>query len=117
MILAGALMSISEEYIVYLIGYSILMAFDGAFSVYLRTLRSQIIPAEHLGKTMGLIGLLNMCSVPASGAIVSLLSGVYMPLEIITIILFFALLLGAILIILGRYLFGYRTWLPPVIKY
>ncbi|MBS4430272.1 MULTISPECIES: MFS transporter [Pectobacterium] len=115
MILAGAVMSLSIDYTMYLIGYAVLMAFDGSFSVYLRTLRSQVIPKEHLGKTMGLIGLMNMCSVPASGAIVSLLSGSFMPLQIIAIILVAALIFGIALIVFGRRAFGYRSWLPPVI--
>ncbi|MGL4268898.1 MAG: MFS transporter [Plesiomonas sp.] len=115
MILAGAVMSMSVDYTMYLIGYAVLMAFDGSFSVYLRTVRSQVIPKEHLGKTMGLIGLMNMSSVPASGALVSLLSGSFMPLQIIAIILVMALMLGLTLIILGRRAFGYRSWLPPVI--
>jgi hypothetical protein len=115
MIGAGAVMSWSGGYLVYLVGYALLMAFDGAFSVYLRTLRSQLVPKAHLGKTMGLIGLLNMCSVPASGAIVSLLSGSLMPLQIITVILIAALLLGVVLIVYGRRVFGYRSWLPPLI--
>ncbi|WP_147194060.1 MFS transporter [Pantoea sp. MBD-2R] len=115
MILAGAVMSMSIDYAMYLVGYAVLMAFDGAFSVYLRTMRSQAIPKEHLGKTMGLIGLMNMCSVPASGALVSLLSGHFMPLQIIAIILVAALVLGLVLIVSGRRIFGYRSWLPPVI--
>lgn len=115
MILAGALMSVSVDYALYLVGYAVLMAFDGAFSVYLRTLRSQIIPKEHLGKTMGLIGLLNMCSVPASGLAVSMLSGIFMPLQIVAIILAAALVIGVVLIVAGRRAFGYRSWLPPVI--
>ena len=115
MILAGAVMSLSVNYAMYLAGYAVLMAFDGAFSVYLRTVRSQVIPQAHLGKTMGLIGLMNMCSVPASGALVSLLSGHFMPLQIITLILVTALILGLALIVYGRRAFGYRSWLPPVI--
>lgn len=115
MILAGALMSFSADYAMYLAGYAALMAFDGAFSVYLRTVRSQIIPQAHLGKTMGLIGLLNMCSVPASGLIVTLLAGSFAPLHIIGIILAAALALGLILVIAGRRIFGYKSWLPPVL--
>ncbi len=115
MIGAGTLMSVSGSYWLYLAGYAALIAFDGAFSVYLRTLRSQVVPKEHLGKTMGLIGLLNMCSVPVSGAIVSVLSGSLMPLQIITVILIAALILGFGLIVFGRRMFGYRSWLPPVI--
>ncbi|PWW11913.1 MFS transporter [Pantoea sp. AG702] len=115
MILAGAIMSLSVDYAMYLAGYAVLMAFDGAFSVYLRTLRSQVIPKEHLGKTMGIIGLMNMCSVPASGAVVSLLSGHFMPLQIISIILVAALVFGLLLIFFGRRVFGYKSLLPPVI--
>jgi MFS family permease len=115
MILSGALMSLSLDYAMYLAGYALLMAFDGAFSVYLRTLRSQIIPQKHLGKTMGLIGLMNMCSVPVSGLAVTALAGSFMPLQIIAIILIFALILGLMLIVVGRRAFGYNSWLPPVI--
>ncbi|MCP9270288.1 MFS transporter [Xenorhabdus sp. XENO-1] len=115
MILAGILMTFSIYYLMYLLGYTLLMAFDGVFSVYLRSVRSQIIPKEHLGKTTGLIGLMNMSSVPASGVAVTFLASYFMPLEIIGIILSFALITGIILIVLGRRFFGYQSWLPPVI--
>ncbi|MBC8952714.1 MFS transporter [Xenorhabdus sp. PB62.4] len=115
MILAGILMTVSVYYVMYLFGYVILMAFDGVFSVYLRSVRSQIIPQEHLGKTTGLIGLMNMSSVPASGVAVTFLASYFSPLEIIGIILSFAFIIGIVLIILGRRVFGYKSWLPPVI--
>jgi MFS family permease len=115
MIFSGILMTFSANYIVYLLGYMLLMAFDGVFSVYLRSVRSQIIPQEHLGKTMGLIGLLNMSSVPASGVAVTFLADYFRSLEIIGIILLFAFIVGVILIFLGRHFFGYQSWLPPVI--
>ncbi|MDX7989424.1 MFS transporter [Xenorhabdus sp. 12] len=115
MILSGALMTVSMHYALYLVGYMLLMAFDGVFSVYLRSVRSQIIPQEHLGKTSGLIGLMNMSSVPASGVAVTFLAGYFNPLEIIGIILVVAFILGIVLIILGRRAFGYKSWLPPVI--
>ncbi|PHM31274.1 MFS transporter [Xenorhabdus innexi] len=115
MILAGTIMTASMYYVLYLVGYMLLMAFDGVFSVYLRSVRSQIIPKEHLGKTTGLIGLINMSSVPASGIAVTLLASYFRPLEIIGMILIFAFILGIVLIILGRRGFGYKSWLPPVI--
>ncbi|CAM3529147.1 MFS transporter [Xenorhabdus nematophila] len=115
MILAGTLMTASVYYALYLVGYMLLMAFDGVFSVYLRSVRSQIIPQEHLGKTTGLIGLINMSSVPASGVAVTFLASYFRPLEIIGIILVFAFILGIVLIVLGRRAFGYKSWLPPVI--
>ncbi|WP_407330530.1 MFS transporter [Pantoea sp. S18] len=114
MIFAGIVMSLSSNYLPYLLGYSMLMAFDGAFSIYLRTLRSQVLPKEHLGKTMGLIGLMNMCSVPVSGILVSMLSGRLQPLQIVGFILVAAMALGFILIMLGRRFFGYSSWLPPL---
>ncbi|MBD2786226.1 MFS transporter [Xenorhabdus sp. DI] len=116
MILSGMLMTFSIYYLMYLVGYMLLMAFDGVFSIYLRSVRSQIIPQEHLGKTTGLIGLINMSSVPASGVAVTFLANYFRPLEIIGIILSFAFIAGITLIILGRRFFGYQSWLPPVIK-
>lgn len=114
MIFSGLLLALSGRYEIYLIGYAALMAFDGAFNVYIRTLRSQIIPSEHLGKTTGLIALLNMCSIPMSAVAVTLLSAYFSPIGILGMIFALALTLGIGLILLGRKVFCYNTWLPSL---
>lgn len=78
-----------------------LIAFDGVFNVYLRTVRSQIIPQEPPGKTTGLIRLINMSSVPASRVSVTFLDNYFNPLKTIGIILSFAFIAGIVLITLG----------------
>lgn len=112
MILSGLVLALSGRFEIYVIGYAALMAFDGGFSVYIRTVRSQIIPQEHMGKTTGLIGLMNMCSIPMSAAAVALLSAYFSPFGIFGIIFAIAAVLGIALVWFGRSTFGYRTWLP-----
>jgi MFS family permease len=112
MILSGLLLALSSSYAIYLVGYALLMAFDGVFSVYIRTVRGLIIPKEHLGKTTGLIGLMNMCSIPMAGVVVSALSSQYTPFEIFGILFALAVVFAVVLIGLGRRHFGYASWLP-----
>lgn len=112
MILSGLALALSGRFEMYVIAYSALMAFDGGFSVYIRTVRSQIIPREHMGKTTGLIGLMNMCSIPMSAAAVALLSAYFTPFGIFGMIFALAAVLGMALVWFGRATFGYRTWLP-----
>lgn len=114
MILSGLLLAVSGRYEIYVVGYAALMAFDGAFSVYIRTVRSQVIPQEHLGKTTGLIGLMNMCSIPMSAAAVTLLSAHFSPFGIFGMVFALAAALGIGLVWLGRSAFDYGTWLPSV---
>jgi MFS family permease len=114
MLLAGLVMAISGHYVIYALGYAALMAFDGIFNVYIRTLRSQIIPKEHLGKTTGFIALLNMFSIPLSGLMVMLLSSHFNPTEIIGVVFILAISCGIGLVLFGRKIFRYETWLPSI---
>lgn len=112
MIFSGLVLALSGRFEVYVIGYAALMAFDGGFSVYIRTVRSQIIPQEHMGKTTGLIGLMNMCSIPMSAAAVAVLSAYFSPFGIFGMIFGVAAALGMVLVWFGRSTFGYTSWLP-----
>jgi MFS family permease len=112
MILSGLVLAMSSRYGVYLVGYVLLMAFDGVFSVYIRTVRGLVIPKEHLGKTTGLIGLMNMCSIPMAGALVSVLATRHTPFEIFALLFGVAVGAALMLIGIGRRVFGYGTWLP-----
>ena len=44
---------------------------DGVFNIYIRTERAKIIPTKDLGKTIGLIVLVNQLSLPISGLLVT----------------------------------------------
>jgi MFS family permease len=112
MIFSGLVLALSGRYEVYLVGYAVLMAFDGVFSVYIRTVRSQIIPKEHMGKTTGFIGLMNMCSIPVSGLAVTLLSPSFTAFQILGILFAGSLVLAVALVAMGKLWFGYPTWLP-----
>jgi MFS family permease len=114
MIFSGLLLALSGRYEVYLVGYALLMAFDGVFSVYIRTVRSQIIPQEHLGKTTGFIGLMNMCSIPMSGLVVALLSPTHTPFQMLGVMFAASLAVGLGLVLLGKLAFRYSTLLPSV---
>jgi MFS family permease len=114
MILSGLLLALSGSYGVYLVGYVLLMTFDGVFSVYIRTVRGLVIPKEHLGKTTGLIGLMNMCSIPMAGVLVSVLSARHTPFEIFGLLFGLAVGVALVLLVVGRWAFGYGTWLPGV---
>lgn len=54
----------------YFAGFLLVVGFDKMFSVYLRSLRHKIIPARDLGKTTGVIVMLNNLSQPLAGLLV-----------------------------------------------
>jgi MFS family permease len=60
---------------VYAIGFLMVVGFDKMFSVYIRTRRLQVIPTADLGKTTGLIVLLNNLTQPVAGLVVGLFAG------------------------------------------
>lgn len=59
----------------YALGFLMVIGFDKMFSVYIRTRRLQVIPAVDLGKTTGLIVLLNNVTQPVAGLVVGLFAG------------------------------------------
>jgi MFS family permease len=71
----GILIGIANSFYLFVIGYGLACGSSGVFNVYIRTERVQWIPSEHLGKTIGLIVLLNQLSLPTAGLLVALASG------------------------------------------
>lgn len=112
MILSGLLLALSSRFELYLVSYAALMAFDGMFNVYIRTVRGQIIPKEHLGKTTGLIGMMNACSIPLAGAAVTLMSPTFTPFEMFWVVFAAATTFAIVMVSIGKLAFGYDTWLP-----
>ena len=71
MITGGLLVAFSKSYWLFGVGYALIMAMDGVFNIYIRTERAKIIPTKDLGKTIGLIVLVNQLSLPISGLLVT----------------------------------------------
>lgn len=65
------LIGFGNIYILFLIGYVLTLSLDGVFNVFIRTERLKIIPKEHVGKTIGLLVLINQLSVPLAGLLVA----------------------------------------------
>ncbi|MGC2779934.1 MAG: MFS transporter [Bradyrhizobium sp.] len=59
----------------YAAGFVLVIGFDKMFSVYIRTLRMTLIPRQDIGKTTGLIVMLNNLSQPLAGLAVGLFAG------------------------------------------
>ncbi|MCW2505720.1 MAG: putative arabinose efflux permease, family [Actinomycetia bacterium] len=53
-------------------GYAVLVGTVGVLNVFIRAERIRRIPREHLGKTIGLVILLNQASLPVAGGVVAL---------------------------------------------
>jgi len=113
-LISGLILSLAPEYWSYAVGYALLVAFDGGFSVYVRTMRSTLIPAEHLAKVMGIVGMINLFSIPLGGAFVSTLAGT-VPLQSIILYSFIAsLVLSVLLLLIGRFVFKYPSYFPSI---
>jgi len=84
MMFAGGLLSAGGASIVlYAAGFVAVIGFDKMFNVYIRSLRQQIIPQRDLGKTTGLIVMLNNLTQPLAGLLVGAFSGVAGPRGVI----------------------------------
>jgi MFS family permease len=74
-LLGGVATAFSNWPLGYAIGFLMVIGFDKMFSVYIRTRRLQVIPAADLGKTTGLIVMLNNLTQPIAGLFVGLFAG------------------------------------------
>ncbi|MBS8274370.1 MFS transporter [Thalassospira tepidiphila] len=68
----GVLTAISPDYWLYMVGFAVVLGFDGMFNIYIRTVRQKIIPARDYGKTTGVIILFNNMTQPIAGLLVGL---------------------------------------------
>lgn len=114
MIGSGFALGFSPDFFVYAGAYCLLMAFDGGFNVYVRTMRSTVLPKEHLGKIMGILGAVNLLSIPVSGTLVSVLAGQIPLLSIILVSATISVTLCISVLLYGKYGLGYSSWFPRV---
>lgn len=70
--LGGVMTALSPDYWLYMIGFAVVLGFDGMFNIYIRTIRQKIIPARDYGKTTGVIILFNNMTQPIAGLLVGL---------------------------------------------
>jgi hypothetical protein len=76
MIFIGGLASgLAADISLYAIGFIVVTGFDKMFNVFIRSLRMRIIPRQDLGKTTGLIVMLNNLSQPLAGLLVGTFAG------------------------------------------
>ncbi len=77
MVLGGLLIALGlsmHSIYFFAVGFMMVMSFDSAFNVYIRSERVHLIPEQDLGKTIGVIVLVNQLSLPLAGLLVSTLS-------------------------------------------
>ncbi|WP_022730170.1 MFS transporter [Thalassospira lucentensis] len=75
-LIGGIVTAISPDYWLYMVGFAIVLGFDGMFNIYIRTVRQKIIPAKDYGKTTGVIILFNNLTQPLAGVLVGLTTSV-----------------------------------------
>jgi MFS family permease len=73
--LGGIIAALSPGHWGYAIGFLLIVGFDKMFNVYIRSSRQKIIPPKDLGKTSGVVILLNNISQPIAGLLIGLWSG------------------------------------------
>ncbi len=69
-LLGGFITAFSHQMWVYALGFLLVTGFDKMFSVFIRSRRQKIIPPGDLGKTTGVIVLLNNLTQPLAGLVV-----------------------------------------------
>jgi MFS family permease len=75
--IGGIITGLASHAHVYALGFILVVGFDKMFNVFVRTLRVKIIPRQDLGKTTGLVVMLNNLSQPLAGLLVSAFAASY----------------------------------------
>ena len=101
-LLGGVATAFSKWPLGYAIGFLMVVGFDKMFSVYIRTRRLQVIPAADLGKTTGLIVMLNNLSQPVAGLFVGAFAGQANAQGVITAMTVGMGILGCLAMYFGR---------------
>lgn len=73
--LGGIVYALSESYTIFVIGFMVILGFDGMFNVYIRTIRQAVIPAVDYGKATGMIIFFNSLTKPVAGLLIAAFSG------------------------------------------
>ena len=101
-VVGGLVTAVSSSLWVYAAGFLAVVGFDKMFSVYIRVRRQMVIPAADLGKTTGLVVLLNNLSQPVAGLLVGLFAGRVDARHVILVLAFGIGIFGVLGLILGK---------------
>ncbi len=101
-VVGGLVTAVSSSLWVYAAGFLAVVGFDKMFSVYIRVRRQMVIPAADLGKTTGLVVLLNNLSQPVAGLLVGLFAGRVDARHVILVLAFGMGIFGVLGLILGK---------------
>jgi len=85
------------SYLIFCLGFMIVLGFDGMFNVYIRTIRQQIIPRSDYGKTTGVVVFLNNITKPLSGLIIGTFGFIASTESIIIAMVTFTAIVGGLL--------------------
>ncbi len=95
----GILVGISSDYIIYIIGYILIVGFDKMFNIFNRTSRAKIIPIKDFGKTTGFIVLFNNISQPISGLLIAVYSNIINIQTLVLYISIFSFSIGSLIFV------------------
>ena len=93
----GFIYALSESYSLFIIGFMLILGFDGMFNVYIRTLRQAVIPALDYGKTTGMIIFFNSLTKPVAGLLIAAFSSWFNAQWVVFSLVIFTCVLGTIL--------------------
>lgn len=98
MIFLGGLVSgLASEANIYALGFLLIIGFDKMFNVFIRSMRMRLIPRQDLGKTTGLIVMLNNLSQPLAGLLVTIFAGICGVGNLIAVLSLFMGMLGILI--------------------
>lgn len=72
-VLASMALGLARSLPIYVVLLSMLFAFEALFSVYMRTLRIQIVPQEQYGSSVAVFALLAVAPIPLAGLVLGVL--------------------------------------------
>ncbi|WP_412059078.1 MFS transporter [Bartonella sp. DGB2] len=94
--LGGMITGLASSTSLYVVGFILVIGFDKMFNIFIRTMRQRIIPPQDLGKTTGLVVMLNNLSQPLAGLLVTVFTGIYGVGAVITALSLFMGIVGGL---------------------
>jgi len=95
--IGGVVYALSDSYSIFVLGFMLILGFDGMFNVYIRTTRQAIIPAADYGKATGMIVFFNNLTKPVAGLLIAALDGYLSAQWVVLSLVIFTIVVGLFL--------------------